>query len=116
MPVLDKKDSPMAELAPGIKRWELVNGERGARSLTVADLTMDSGTKVPTHTHPTEEAMVVLEGDLDAILGDEVIPVTSGQTVVAPPGVKHGFVNRSGATARVMAIFPTGKIERTLVE
>ncbi len=116
MPVLDKKDSPFEEIAPGIKRWELVNGERGAESLTVADVILDSGTKVPIHTHPTEEAMVVLEGDLDAILGDEVIPVTSGQTVVAPPGVKHGFVNQSGATARVMAIFPTGRIERTLVK
>jgi quercetin dioxygenase-like cupin family protein len=45
-----------------------------------------------------------------------VIPVTAGQTVLAPPGVKHGFVNRSGSAARVMAIFPTDKIERTLVE
>ena len=71
---------------------------------------------VPTHIHPTEEAMVMLEGEMDAILGDEVITVREGQTVLAPPGVRHGFVNRSGAPARVLAIFPTAFMERTLVD
>ena len=42
--------------------------------------------------------------------------VKEGQTVLAPPGVKHGFVNRSDASARIMAIFPTSKMERTLVD
>ncbi len=116
MPILDKKDVQRDEPAPGVDRWEIVNGERGARSLTVVDLTVAQGGRVPTHLHPTEEAMVILEGDLDAILGDEIVAVTSGQTVFAPAGVKHGFVNRSGSPARVMAIFPTGKVERTLVD
>ena len=60
--------------------------------------------------------MVILEGSMDAILGEEVITVSAGQTVLAPPGVKHGFVNNSGASARVMAIFPTANMERTLVD
>ena len=50
------------------------------------------------------------------MLGDEVVTVKEGQTVLAPPGVKHGFVNRSGASARIMAIFPTSSVERTLVD
>ena len=65
---------------------------------------------------PTEEAMVILEGEMDAILGDEVITVGVGQTVLAPSGVRHGFVNRSGSPARVLAIFPTANMERTLVD
>ena len=43
---------------------------------------------------------VALDGELEAVLGDEVVTVKEGQTVLAPPGVKHGFVNRSGASAR----------------
>jgi mannose-6-phosphate isomerase-like protein (cupin superfamily) len=82
----------------------------------VADLTMGPESSVPTHIHPTEEAMVILEGELDAVLGDEIVPVTAGQTVLAPPGVKHGFVNKSGAPARLMAIFPTARPERTYVD
>ena len=59
---------------------------------------------------------MILKGELDAVLGDKIITVKEGQTVLAPAGVKHGFINRSGAEARLMAIFPTARIERTLVD
>ena len=39
-----------------------------------------------------------------------------GQTVLAPAGVIHGFVNRSGAPARLLAIFPTANVERIYVD
>ena len=116
MPILDKKDIDIEELGPGVERYAIVDGTQGADSLSVGDVTIQPGSKAPTHLHPTEEAMVVLEGELEAILGDDIITVTKGQTVLAPAGVKHGFTNRSGAQARIMAIFPTAKIERTLVE
>jgi len=115
MPVLDS-DSPEVEVAPGFQRRELVSGERGSESLTVADATLVPNGQAPLHTHPTEEAMVILEGEAVAWLGDDTITVTKGQTVLAPAGVKHGFTNKSGKPVRIMAIFPTGKVERTLVE
>ena len=116
MPILDPDDSLRSESAPGVGRSRVVDAELGADSLTVADLTLSPDSKVPTHIHPTEEAMVILEGELDAILGDEVIKVTAGQTVLAPPQVRHGFINSSGAPARLMAIFPTANMERTDVD
>ena len=116
MPILRKSDVAMNEIAPGVERWELVNGELGTESLTVADLTIAPGSRAPTHTHPTEEAMLIVGGELEAVLGDEVITVGAGETVLAPAGVKHGFVNRSGSDARVLGIFPTPKVERTLVD
>lgn len=116
MPILDRRDVPREVLSPGTERWALVDGTRGAQSLSVGDVHMAPGARVPLHYHPTEEAMVILEGELEAVLGDQVIKVRPGQTVLAPPGVKHGFVNRSGAAARLMAIFPTAKIERIPAE
>ena len=116
MPILDKNDANMEELYPGTKRWPLVDGTNGTESLSVADLTLAPGGTVANHIHPTEEAMVILDGELEAVLGDDVVTVKEGQTVLAPPGVKHGFVNRSDAPARIMAIFPTSKVERTLVD
>ena len=116
MPVLNNKDAEMAELAPGVERLEILSGVRGADSLTVSDVTLAPGSKAPTHIHPTEEAMVILDGELEAVLGDEIITVTVGHTVLAPAGVKHGFTNRSGSSARLFGIFPTGKVERTLVD
>ena len=116
MPIFDKADVLVDEAFPGVRRWEIVTGELGADSLTVVDATLAPGADPPLHFHPTEEAMVVLEGELEAILGDETVMVTAGNTVLAPPGVKHGFVNRSGSVARVMGVFPTGTVERTVLD
>ncbi len=116
MPILDKNDDNLSELAPGVGRRRLVDGELGAQALSVADLTLTPESRVPNHTHPTEEAMVILEGELEAVLGDATVNVTAGQTVLAPAGVRHGFVNHSGAPARLMAIFPTKTMERALVD
>ncbi|MCY3543316.1 MAG: cupin domain-containing protein [Chloroflexi bacterium] len=114
MPILNREDSE--ELSPGVERYALVDGDKGSESTSVGDVLVGVDGVVPTHIHPTEEAMVILQGEMDAILGDDVITVTEGQTVLAPPGVRHGFVNRSGAPARVLAIFPTANMERTLVD
>lgn len=116
MPIIRKSETTLENLGPGTDRWTLVDGEKGAESLSVGDLTLQPEAAVRTHVHPTEEAMVIVEGELDAVLGDEVIQVKAGDTVLAPIGVKHGFVNRSKASARLMAIFPTATIERTFVD
>ena len=116
MPILDKNDVIKEELSPGVDRWSLVDGSTGAQSLSVGDVSLAPGGRVPIHIHPTEEAMVILEGALEAVLGDDSLTVKVGQTILAPAGVKHGFVNRSGDTARIMAIFPTARMERTLVD
>ena len=63
-----------------------------------------------------EEAVVIVEGSLEAILGDQVVTLGEGDTVLAPAGVKHGFENRSGATARLLAIFPKTQFERVPME
>ena len=115
MPVLSRSDSDGQQIFPGVELRELLSGELGARSLTVLDITMSQGSEVTTHIHPTEEAMIIVDGELEAVLGDDVVTVSSGQTVLAPAGVKHGFVNRSGAPLRIMAIHPTNKVERTAV-
>lgn len=116
MPILNREDGDLAELAPGVERWALVDGNKGSEATSVGDVVVGTGGVVPTHIHPTEEAMVILEGELDAVLGEDVIPVKEGQTVLAPAGVRHGFINRSDSAARVLAIFPTANMERTLVD
>ena len=60
--------------------------------------------------------MVIVEGSLEAILGDQVVTLGEGETVLAPAGVKHGFENRSGATARLLTIFPNTQFERVPME
>ena len=50
--------------------------------------------------------MVLLDGELEAVLGDESDLSRRVKPSSPPAGVKHGFVNRSGKQATLMAIFP----------
>ena len=115
MPILERDKVANEELSPGTERWTLVDDARGSKSLSVADLSLAPGSKVPTHYHPTEEAMVIIDGELEAEVGNDLLTVHPGQTVLAPAGVKHGFVNRTGKPARLLAVFPTSKVERIYV-
>ena len=114
MSILGKGDSQPA--FPNVLRWTLVDGDRGAETLRVSELTYEPGGTSTTHYHPTEEAMVILEGEMEALLGDDIVTVNAGDTVLAPAGVKHRLANRSGSIARVMAIFPTIEVESTTVD
>ncbi|MGI8518278.1 MAG: cupin domain-containing protein [Acidimicrobiia bacterium] len=64
-------------------------------SLLVAELTMIPGAKGPVpHVHSNqEERFEILEGRARFKVGRERFDRGSGDTVVAPPGVGHGFRN-----------------------
>ena len=50
------------------------------------------------------------------MLGNEVVTLGPGDTVLAPAGVKRGFVNRSGAKATLLAAFPKSSFQRVAVD
>ncbi|MDP6454675.1 MAG: cupin domain-containing protein [SAR202 cluster bacterium] len=110
MPIIDRENAPKAEIYPGVERRSMVDGAQGSQSLTVSEVLTGAGVAPPLHSHPTEEAMLVTDGTLQAYLGDEMFTVTAGQIVLAPPGVKHGFVNTSDAPATVYGIHPTNDV------
>jgi len=117
MPVINRDAATTEDVYPGVPRTALVDATQAAKSLSLAHLDVAAGATIGTHIHPnTEEAMVIVDGELEAVLGDERISVQSGDTVLAPAGVKHGFVNRSSAKASLLAIFPTTDIQRVPVE
>ncbi len=117
MPFINRADAKTEEAYPGVPRTALVDTARGAKSLFLGHLDVDPGATIGTHIHPdTEEAMVIVEGELEALLGDETVTVGTGDTVLAPAGVKHGFVNRSGAKASLLAIFPKTEFQRVPVD
>ena len=117
MPILRRDKAETTEGYPGVPRAILAGAEQGAQSLWVGHLEVAPGATITTHIHPdTEEAMVIVEGELEAVLGDDVITLGPGDTVLAPAGVKHGFVNRSREKAALLALFPKTEFERVLVE
>ena len=111
MPILDKSGTDMNEMYPGFKRWSVVDGEKGSTQISVSEVLMEAGSAPPLHAHPTEETILIAEGELEAYVGDETRMVTAGQFVLAPPGVKHGFSNKSGKPALIYGIHPTPAVQ-----
>ena len=63
MPILDKTEVSMTEMYEGFKRSSVVDGERGSTQLSVAEVLMEPGSAPPLHAHPTEEAILIADGD-----------------------------------------------------
>jgi quercetin dioxygenase-like cupin family protein len=116
VPIIRKQDwSKREESFPGLEFYDIADAAQGTHSLKVGQVTIAPNTRAPRHIHTnTEEAMVVLEGTLDALVGSQRMTITAGDAVLAPAGTVHGFVNRYDIPARVLFIFPIHEPDRVL--
>jgi len=63
------------------------------------------GYATPLHIHYQEdEAVYLLEGRLDVIVGDQQVPVGPGSYVSQPRGIAHGFRVAGDAPARILCL------------
>ena len=107
MPIIDHRTQPPLEPADGRESRRFLTKGEGAASLTVGELLMHPGSALRLHTHPTDEAIVLLEGSVQMVVGDETRTVTAGHILLAPPGTPHRLLNDTGGDARMFTIFPT---------
>ncbi len=116
MPIFKKQvNKTRPGSSPGLEVRDIVDAEQGTHALKIGEVTIAPNTRLPRHIHTnTEEAMFVLEGTLDALVGRERMTIGPGHTVLAPAGTTHGFVNRSNEPARILFIFPTHDPDRVL--
>jgi len=62
-----------------------------------------------------EETFFVRRGALRFLLGETVFDLGPGDFVRAPPGVRHGFTNVSGAEVELLVSFHPGGFEELFV-
>ena len=116
MPFVMKEAAQGGRSASGTQSNILVGKDNGGENLTVVDASIDPGAGLALHIHPNyEEAMLVLEGSIEAVLEDETRVLGPGDLLLAPEGVKHTITNQSEMPARVLAIYPTTAPERVFV-
>lgn len=114
MPIITKEESiKRAEAAAGAESRILVGVDHGSRSLHIEEVHLAPNARIPRRINPhTEVAIIVQEGKVDAILGRERLPIGPGDTVLAPAGSAHGFLNRYEEPARLLFVFPTHQVEQ----
>ncbi len=81
------KDTFRKQLAPGVT-LNLAWGDK----LMLSVVELESGSTVPMHSHPHEQAGIVLEGELDLNIGGETRRVRKADMYIIPGGVEHGAV------------------------
>ena len=116
MPIIDHSARPMPEPVGKRSIRSLVAKEDGAQSLSIQELTVNPGSEGRLHTHPVDQAIMVTEGSIQMVVGEETRTVRSGSTLLAPPGVPHMLVNNTWVPARMLVICPSADLETTYLE
>lgn len=62
------------------------------------------------HRHPYDETFVVLDGEIETIVGGEKRMLHSGTIAVIPPMTWHEFVNRGTSRAVMVNIHPSPRV------
>ena len=117
MPIIKRQElSRRAEAASGAESCILVGLDQGSQSLHIEEVSVAPNARIPRRINPhTEVAIIVQEGKLDAILGRERVAIGQGDTVLAPAGSAHGFLNRYEEPARLLFVYPTHQVEQVEV-
>jgi quercetin dioxygenase-like cupin family protein len=117
VPIIKKQElSNRAEGSAGAESTILVGIDQGSRSLHIEEVTVAPNARIPRRINPhTEVVIIVQEGKVDAILGRERVPIGPGDTVLAPAGSAHGFLNRYEEPVRLLFVFPTHQVEQVEV-
>lgn len=99
MPFFDIRDLPTLEIIPGC-HTRIPYGKH----LMLSYLEMDEGAEVPMHSHPHEQAGILLKGRLELTIGDETREVQPGSLFLIPPNVPHR-ARSVGGPAVVLDVF-----------
>jgi len=83
--VIHLQDLPSQSLVEGAAS-RLLFGER----IMLSFIEIAPHTHFPRHRHPEEQFMVVLEGEIDEIVEDQIIRLRKGDVCYLPSNVEHG--------------------------
>ncbi len=86
------------------------------RGLTLLFENCAPGDRIPLHTHPHDEVIVIDEGTAEVVLGAERRAVGAGTVVFIPAGTPHGTRNTGSEVLRLHAIFPSAELELQYLE
>ena len=87
----DPNDVKRRELAPGVN-LRTMWGEK----IMISVVEIAPNSDVPMHSHPHEQAGMVLQGEFDFTIGGETRRVKQGDVYIIPGGVEHGLTASEG--------------------
>ncbi|MEW6303458.1 MAG: cupin domain-containing protein [Verrucomicrobiota bacterium] len=96
----------------GALKWVANRELGGLAGLTLGRVTLNPGHSNPRHSHPNcDEVLYVLRGRLEHSLGDDVVVLNAGDTLVIPAGVPHQARNPGHDAADTIVAYSSGERE-----
>ena len=92
----------------------LVSAEETRGKVTVMRMTVPAGTGSPPHTHPGDESLYVLDGELNVHIEGDVISAKPGSAFFFPAGTLEFFEAVTQAT--VLATYTPGGVDKFFAE
>lgn len=94
----------------GVHTW-LAKAEDTAGEFLLCEMEMEQGKLTPLHTHPADESLYVVAGEILVHLDGEEHVVAAGGLALAPRGVPHAFKVVSEGGARLLCLHTPGTCE-----
>lgn len=93
-----------------------VNKDQTRGAFVLAEVTVTPGGGPPPHKHTREdEAFYILDGQMEFLIGDRIVPATRGTFVWAPRGIVHQF-RAKGGPARFLLVVTPGHLETMFMQ
>ena len=115
--VIRAETAPVEEYDWGTLQW-IVNGRRAPGSeQTFGVSTIRPGQRNPLHYHPNcEEILYVVSGTCEHSYDGAIAPLSAGETIVIPSGVKHNLVNTGAVDVVCVISFSSPDRETVFLE
>jgi quercetin dioxygenase-like cupin family protein len=105
MQVVDLNDVETLEIDERLRVAFPVSSATGTAATATVWIQMAPGGEVAEHTDTAEELLYIVEGDVEASVGDETGTLRAGDLVVVPALAPHSFRNRGDGEARILGFF-----------
>jgi len=80
-------------------------GVHGTKNSAMVYFELEPGDDVGRHTDSAEELLMVLEGEVNLLIGDETSNAKEGDVAVVPEMVPHNVKNTGNTRARILGFF-----------
>jgi quercetin dioxygenase-like cupin family protein len=101
---------------PGVTRRITVDKSTGSGAITAGVVYLEPGGLIPPHTHLVEEAMTLVEGTLQILVGTETDEVTAPVSWFAPANTVHAARNVGSGPATLIIAYPANEVGATRVD
>ena len=96
---------PIVHLAGGVQTRILAG-----KNMTLSFATVAPNTYAPVHAHPHEQMMIIVKGEMDAIVDGKYFRVKAGNVIPIPGDVPHG-AQTLDETVELLEVFSPARKE-----